>query len=205
MKIKSLICSLLAIVCLGSCAKDGSRTIQLDEFAAVELFYTHHTMDESKKVSELFSIVPGEYKISWKVKDELPQMTNYSGTMVLKLRLNKKLNVKDDFIKEANYVRCPTFAFVDADGKKMNETDTWYLSMDGVTGHTNEDQFMDYVKFLQSEPGTEMELSLGSMLVECSGEHYAHHISDIQKAKGLMLIIHQTDEEFCRYIAEFVE
>lgn len=199
MKIKIFSFMLLVALSFVSCSKDGSRTIQLDECVP----YSLHNLDECKKTSELFSIVPGEYTITWKVRDELPQMTNLDGTMVIRLRLNKKLSVKEEWIKKCNSDDLPHFMMVDADGKILEGVNWGFAFEWGKENFTNKDQFMDVVKFLQSEPGTEMDVPLGSALVQCSGEKYMRSIDAIKNAKGIIMYVSK-DKYFEEDVAEIL-
>lgn len=203
MKIKNLLFVLVAALFFVSCSKDGSRTIQLDEFSAIVTSDDDVSIEKCKKTSELFSLVPGEYTISWKVKDEAPQLTNYNATMVIKLKLNKKLSVKEEWIKKADNFGAPIFYFVDANGNKLHGT--WHVAwqlIPGEDGLVNKDQFMDFVKFLQSEPGTEMDVTLGTMLVESSGG--AQDIADIKNAKGIIMEVKE-DDVFERNVGEILD
>lgn len=206
MKIKSILIALMTVIGLVSCSKDGSRTIQLDAFQAVEVDPAiGSNADNVQKLSELFSIVPGEYTISWTLVNDLPQKTDYAGTFTVKMKLNKKLKVNDKFIKEAENTSRPVLVFTDADGNDIYGN--WTVATDVTKGysethHFNKDQFMDFVKFLQSEPGTEMDVTFGTMLSECSDARFNQQITTIQKAKGVKL---KVSEYFVINDVEFAE
>lgn len=188
MKIKSIFIALMAVLGLVSCSKDGSKTIQLDAFQAVEV--DSKNCDDVQKLSELFSIVPGEYTISWTLLDELPMLDHYAGTFTVKLKLNKKLKVNENIIKEPENFNGIILVFTDADGNEIGFNCHWYVSWDArlsKTGWINKDLFMDFVKFLQSEPGTEMDVTFGTMLGESSDARYKQDLTAIQKAKGVKL------------------
>lgn len=211
MKIKSILIALMTVIGLVSCSKDGSRTIQLDEFQAIETGSEFTSIDKCKKTSEIFSIVPGEYTISWTLLDELPMMDRYAGTFTVKLKLNKKLKVKETFIKELKTHWVPDLVFTDADGKKLGKASAleWSVAMDVTNGYSesnciNKDQLMDFVKFLQSEPGTEMDIVFGTVLVESSDARFSQDVTDIKKAKGVIMYATE-DEWFFRDVAEFAE
>lgn len=200
MKVKIIIIALMAVISLVSCSKDGSTTIQLDEFSSVVPADEWHTLEECKKTSKLFSLVPGEYPISWKVNVEMPQATNYAATMVIKLRLNNKISVKDEWIKKGHPTFAPSFSLIDANGKEIN---SWLIAYNAeVAGSdycTEKDLFMDFVKFLQSEPGTEMEVTLGTYIVQSVRDE----LDEVKNAKGIIMKVH-TDSQFEKTVAEIM-
>lgn len=192
MKIKSIFIALMAVLGLVSCSKDGSKTIQLDAFQAVEVDpASESNADDVQKLSELFSIVPGEYTISWTLVEEVPTLDNYAGTFTVKLKLNKKLKVNDKFIKEPENALSPTLVFTDADG---NEISPYWSPLRDVKNDDwiSKDQHMDFVKFLQSEPGTEMDVTFGRLLAEHSDARSSQDLTDIQKAKGVKLKVYES-------------
>lgn len=206
MKIKSIFIALMAVLGLVSCSKDGSKTIQLDAFQAVEVSPALiSNADDVQKLSELFSIVPGEYTISWTLLEEVPSLDNYAGTFTVKLKLNKKLKVNDKFIKEPENASHLTLVFTDADGNEIHGN--WFSSEDVKNCSVNDSWFskdlhMDFVKFLQSEPGTEMDVTFGTILAEHSNASCSQDITDIQKAKGVKL---KVSEYFVRDDVAFAE
>jgi hypothetical protein len=178
------------------CSSDGSREIQIDECE-----FIHSDICKTEEFSKLMSVlevVPGKYELAWKLVDDLPQLQNYSVSLKLKLRLKKKVNVKEEVINkiseaEVDYtspVSFPfTFKLVDADGKvdnsvqRFNVTDT---SVEDVRKNKvlfNKDQTMDFLRFLQSEPGTEIEL----LVYALGSKHNNQNCIEVCKnAKGII-------------------
>lgn len=199
MKIKSLIIVCLAILGLASCSKNGSQTIKLDEFAAVKDNFGE-SFEGDRLMGTVFSIVPGDYTITWTVKDELPQMTQYKGEMKIKLKLNKKVEIIDEE-KAKDSGKFPTFTLVDANGdKNIKNSSEWYIGKDPWGINSNNDLTMEFVEFLRSEPGTVKEITLTSLLVESSSKDYAQQITFItNEAKGLVLNV-EDDEFYHRWL-----
>ena len=123
--------------------------------------------------------------------------------MVIKLRLNKKVNVKEEYITGKYKVLTPRFCLVDADGKVLRQGLEWYSNYFD-NENNSQDQFMNWVKFLQSDPGTEMEFTLGTLLMEASDEKYAQDITNLKRAKGICLLV-ERDKAFFDTVGEIVE
>ena len=166
---KFLFMALMASMFAG-CSSDGSREIQIDECGFIHS--DNYKTEEFTKVMSVLEVVPGKYELAWKLVDDLPQQQNYSVSLKLKLRLKKKVSVKQevfDEISEAKDKDHPflapfRFVLLDANGKVEKITvqnfDLTYTSNAEWASNTsfNKDQTMDFLRFLQSEPGNEIEL-----------------------------------------------
>ena len=164
---KILLFAFLACVFV-SCSSDGSREIQIDEVA----FVPNVEMDKSKieKVSSIFEVLPGKYELSWKLINDYPGSQGYNISLKLKLRLKRTVKVKDEYLEKIKNTSFDTmegisFRLLDADGK-VNDAVTgfWpgYILKKGEEKPFDRDQLMEFVDFLQSNPGTEKEFVFNS-------------------------------------------
>ena len=166
---KVLLFAILACMFV-SCSSDGSREIQIDEIT-----YTpdHETTkpNEIEKVSSIFEVVPGKYELAWKNVQDVLDLHNYKVSLKLKLRLKRTVKFSEKFLnersKEEECFRTFDFYLVDADGKEDNDNDVSpfkfgqdYNWTNGEISLYDKDQYMDFISFLQSKPGTEKEFEL---------------------------------------------
>lgn len=163
-------------ILFAGCSSDGSREIQIDEVKFIPE-YDHHTHAECKNVSSILEVVPGKYELAWNKADDLPQCQNYNISLKLKLRLKRTVKVKQevmDGVTNCEGSDFPFFSFfkfylVDANGKKEKITvqglDLSFAPVGewGSSGSFNKDQTMDFLQFLQSKPGSEIELVLNTI------------------------------------------
>lgn len=187
-----------------SCSSNGSRTIQLDEFSSIEPSSSIKNMEDCEQMASIFSIVPGEYTISWPLEQDIPLQKLYTAQMVLKLRLNKQLKIKDEWIKRG-YVDEFEFSLTDADGNDIYPYCMWEVGYAGFTKFkehgVNPDLFMEFVRFLQSEPGTEMDITIGDQLIVSS---VADNLAAVKNAKGLKLKV-KDDYSCLKYVDSFAK
>ena len=191
------------------CSSDGSREIQIDECN-----YAHSDLDKTEEFSKVMSVlevVPGKYELGWTLVHNTPVSQNYAISLNLKLRLKRKVNVNDDIIKKVSEAKDGDHAFLspfkfellDADGKRENVTvqqfDLSYTSLAEWSKSTsfNKDQVMDFLRFLQSEPGTEIELH---MYAFGSKNSDINCIEVCKNAKGVICVLEDTDNSFERNI-----
>ena len=164
---KIFILLMLCLLFVG-CSSDGSRELQIDEMKFIPNVDGHE--NDCKIASSVFEVVPGKYELAWKLVLELPQAKQYDITLTLKLRLKKTVKLKQKVLdKMANttgvdemFIRSPfCFYLIDADGNK-DETIYWTCpDRDYTTKWVfSKDKAMDFLRFLQSTPGSEIELVL---------------------------------------------
>lgn len=149
------------------CSSDGSREIQIDEvkFSSYD--------EKFKNVYSVLEVVPGKYELAWTRTINAPQLQNYSISLKLKLRLKRTVKVKPevmDKVANAKDLFSPIsnpfiFFLIDANGKKE---DFGVQRFDLTTSFIdkwvfNKDQTMDFLRFLQSKPGTEIELVIKTL------------------------------------------
>ena len=195
-----------------SCSSDSSREIQIDEVT----FAPEPNRESPEKYSELstiFEVVPGSYKISWRVIDDVPQLKNYDVQLNLRLRLKRHVNIIPELYDKAinNDVYFPPFSFIllDADGKYdtlkcgVQELNIAYLPLDVMRENSGKrldtDKYIDFLKFLASEPGTEIDVVVGALgtentIVDC--------IKGIKETKGVKCIMTDTNEGFEKRIGK---
>ena len=188
------------------CSSDGSREIQIDEcgFIHSDVYKT----EEFSKVMSVLEVVPGKYELAWKLVDDVPQLQNYAVSLKLKLRLKKKVIIKEEVINkiseaEVNNMSPVSFPFrfklVDANGKVEDSVQTFDLtntSLEEIRNNVffNKDQTMDFLRFLQSEPGTEIELLLYALGMKNANWNC---IEVCKNAKGIVCDIDtDTDRNF---------
>lgn len=187
------------------CSSDGSREIQIDECN-----YAHSDLDKTEEFSKVMSVlevVPGKYELGWTLVHNTPVSQNYAISLNLKLRLKRKVNVNDDIIKKVSEANDGDHAFsspfrfelLDADGKRENGTvqpfDLSCTSLAEWSKSTtfNKDQSMDFLRFLQSEPGTEIELHMYAFGTENADNSC---IEVCKNAKGVICVLEDTDDRF---------
>ena len=199
---------------LASCSSDGSRDIQIDEvkFVGESNAWSHKSFD---KVSTLFEVVPGKYPISWKLVNDLPQAQQYNVELKLKLRLKKKVNIRPEVYEEmsnATYWHLPfmapfSFSLLNSDGESVG-IGVSALHLDYLPygdwqskGIYNKDQMMDFINFLASEPGTEMEV-----VCNCEGGRSGDIdcIKEIKNARGIQCNM-TDDKDFENSIGHIVD
>ena len=145
-----------------SCSSDGSREIQIDEVS-------FPSGDEFKKTSSIFEVVPGKYELAWKKVHDVPQLQNFNVSLKLKLRLKRTVKISDEFLKyhkeEPSWFMEISFNLLDANGEGDNDVQPLSIGyiFDNSTNSVDEDEFMDFINFLQSKPGTEKEFELNAL------------------------------------------
>ena len=165
----------------------------------------------------VFEVVPGKYELAWKLVDDVPQLQNYAVSLKLKLRLKKKVNVKEEIINQYSeaekdhvpYDNIPfQFQLLDPNGKVYDSVQPFSLedaSFEEIRHNNvyfNKDQTMDFLRFLQSEPGKEIELLLYTI-----GHKTANWncIDACKNAKGIICVLSHEDEtvEKCFAVKQF--
>ena len=150
-----------------SCSSDGSREIQIDEVS----FVPNTEMDNSEieKVSSIFEVLPGKYELSWKLIKDHPGNQIYNISLKLKLRLKRTVKIKDEYlekIKKESFAPMNgiSFRLLDADGKVSDAVSGFTPGMivNNEENPFDRDLLMEFVDFLQSDPGTEKELVFNS-------------------------------------------
>ena len=214
---KYLFLALFASIFVG-CSSDGSREIQIDEVEFVR-GYESYPMEQFAKVSSIFEVVPGKYSLSWRLVNDLPQMQNYNIELKLKLRLKKTVKVLPEVFEKMgnasyegtnkNNVSCPfSFILLDANGKP-EKTIVQKLSIDYLPledrqgkGTYNKDQMMDFINFLASKPGTEIDIVCNIIGMK-SGPNDCVEI--VKNARGIQCVMNDVDSQFERMIGTIVE
>ena len=184
-----------------SCSSDGSREIQIDEISFIPK-YDHMTANEIEKVSSIFEVVPGKYELAWTKIQEFPQVQNYNVSLKLKLRLKRTVKFSDTFLNKINDENIWFSGFdlglLDADGKEDHDVQGFHFGYKGCTNDGNsfdKDQYMDFVNFLQSKPGTEKEFELNSFGMKTSVDG-VNCIETCKNAKSVVCKISFKDENF---------
>lgn len=203
---KKYFCLLVLSALFVGCSSDGSREIQIDECEFIH--DDDYKTEEYSKVMSVFEVVPGKYELAWKLVDDVPQLQNYAVSLKLKLRLKKKVNVKEEIINQyseaekdhvpyVDYMIPFHFQLLDPNGKVYDSVQRFSLedaSLEEIRHNNvrfNKDQTMDFLRFLQSEPGTEIELLLYAI-----GHKNANWncIDACKNAKGIICVLSHEDE-----------
>lgn len=152
-----------------SCSSDGSREIQIDEVS-------FPSGDEFKKTSSIFEVVPGKYELAWKKVFDMPQAQDFNVSLKLKLRLKRTVKISDEFLKyhkeDPSWFMEISFNLLDANGEVDADVQDLKIGykFDNSTNSVDEDEFMDFINFLQSKPGTEKEFELNALGMKTSIE-----------------------------------
>lgn len=213
---KYLFMVLMACMFVG-CSSDGSREIQIDEmkFVSGSVF----KLEESKIISSIFEVVPGKYELSWKIVDDMPQMKYYDIVLKLKLRLKKTVNLKKEVIESISNINETNWAnvfvtygdlfaiyLIDENGNNINETcrfDIQSLPIQKLRKEKvkiNTEALLDFYRFIQSKPGTEIELVMygkGRIAFDGTTENC---VEDCKNARGIICIPDISDTHFLRDI-----
>lgn len=166
-KILVLFSAIIAVA--ASCSSSGSVTFPLNEIT----FEMDGKPSEVSRYSDLFEAVPGDCKISWKVLDNLPQLTNYEVTLKFKVRLKKNLPLPaniaqlDDW-ELVSLLGAMHFELTDENGMAFEQNSsgiaTFILGMASTSqirktpGLHDKEALLDFAMFLQSPVGTEYEM-----------------------------------------------
>lgn len=196
-----------------SCSSDGSREIQIDEVQFVP-YYDHHKIEDYSKVSSIFEIVPGKYTISWRLVDDVPQQQNYNVELKLKLRLKKTVKIHPkvyetlgNFNEEkigCDKVDSPFgFYLVNANGIPekiiVSKLSIDNNPLEDWRKHSmyNKDQMMDFINFLASKPGSEIDIVCNNIGTKNAGGDCTEIIKD---ARGIQCAMNDEDETFEKHI-----
>ncbi len=189
-----------------SCSSDGSCEMQIDELDFVSSETIDRGSDEYdySKMKSIFEVVPGKYEISWRLIDKVPQLKNYDVALHLKLRLKRHVDVLPSvFERITNNTKNPgyipfAFYFADADGKietasSYAQIDELPLDLSRKTGeHTNRDALLDFMNFLNSDPGTEVDFVAHS--IGCVSSVF-DEIENIKNARKIILSNYLCDDK----------
>ena len=200
---KNYLLFVLSILFAG-CSSDGSREIQIDEVKFIPE-YDNLIHAEYKNVSSILEVVPGKYELAWNLTDDDPQLQNYNISLKLNLRLKRTVKVKQEVMDEVTncegknhaFISPFKFCLVDANGKKENITvQAFDLSYAPVgewasSGSFNKDQTMDFLRFLQSKPGSEIELVMNAIGSKTKDNDC---IEICKGAKGIVCTVGDDDE-----------
>ena len=188
-----------------SCSSDGSREIQIDEitFTPDEDFIKPN---EIEKVASIFEVVPGTYELAWTKIQDAPQIQNYNVSLKLKLRLKRTVKFSEEFLNdisnEHNWFSGFDLCLLDADGKEDSDVYEFHFGAKGCTNDGtmfDRDEYMDFINFLQSNPGTEKEFELNSFGFVTSVEG-VNCIEVCKNAKSVVCKIDTRDRDFERAI-----
>lgn len=197
---------LAILACMfASCSSDGSRELQIDEVSFTPE-YDHIKTIEIEKISSIFEVVPGKYELAWKLVQEVPQVQHYNVSLKLKLRLKRTVKFSDEFLDKTKNEIVGSFrlAFVllDADGKKDSDVYGFSPGSKGCVKGTDDfdkDEYMDFINFLQSKPGTEKEFELNSFGMKTSVDG-VNCIETCKNAKSIICEVGDRDKDFERSI-----
>lgn len=186
-----------------SCSSDGSREIQIDEVKFVQS--GDYPIEQYSKVSSIFEVVPGKYTISWRLVDDAPRHKNYNVELKMKLRLKKTVEIFPETYDDLETLLWPwEFELTDANGKPLgsqingisvaiNPAEEWRTN-----DLTNKDGMMDFLNFIGSTPGTEIEVVCNTMAFWDPGLSDVPEL--IKSAKGVQCVMEEDDNYLERRI-----
>ena len=201
---KVLLFAILACMFV-SCSSDGSREIQIDEIT-----YTPSSdfikPNEIEKVSSIFEVVPGKYELAWEKIQDVPQAQNYNVSLKLKLRLKRTVKFTEKFLSDISssnsWFNGIDLGLLDANGKEDSDVQGFHFGYKGCTNDGtmfDKDEYMDFINFLQSKPGTEKEFELNSFGMKTSVDG-VDCIETCKNAKSVVCKIGKSDRDFERSI-----
>lgn len=206
---KFMIFALMAIAFV-SCNSNGSCELQIDEmnYSGNRFSVEKFNQEEYSKVMSVLDIVPGSYELSWTLVDDLPQMQFYNIALKIKLRLKRHVSIKQELMdkvingQDKHPLLSPfIFVLLDENGNytdygAVQDFDLTYNSYDKWRtddGDFNKDQTLEFLRFLQSAPGAEIELTLNAIGGKQSGKDC---IKLCKSVKGLICTLHSNDKQF---------
>ena len=171
---KILFMALLACMFVG-CSSNGSREIQVDEieFVSKSKLQGFDERSDYSKMKSIFEVVPGKYEISWNLVDNFPQTKQYNVALHLKLRLKRHVEVLPSVFETIQQANAQDkinqwvpfeFYLADANGKVDMRTASGLKSDHNPYGEwdengmENRDALLDFMNFLNSAPGTEIDI-----------------------------------------------
>lgn len=164
--------------------------------------------EEVIKQKNLFELVPGPQKIAVQKRKE-PGQTIYIIEMGLNVRLRHRIDIDIDKILSgdvglAKSVANIDFLLLDRNGEQIPvETTFGPISLRLIMFNDREfctEWFIDYLTFLQSEPGTEFQLYAWADYCEPEDKCKIGFSNLIKEVKGVELRMDGNDEQFEKYI-----
>ena len=196
---------------IASCSSDGTRELQIDELTYTSfdnrLSGEEFNPDEYVQLMSVLDVVPGKYELSWTLVHDYPQTQHYNISLKLRLRLKRHIDVKQELIaevingqKDHAYLSPFRFALLDENGNcfkigAADDFDLTYNSLDKweTEGMIDKDQALEFLRFLQSDPGAEIDLTLNA-LGQKVGE--TDCINVCKSAKGIICVLTDNDKRF---------
>ena len=208
---KKIIISLLTIVLLVGCSSSNTKKslVQIDSIKWV-LPIPEEIYDEAEveKQKNLFELVPGPQRF-YVITHKEPGQTRYEIQMDLKVRLKHRVNIDIDKILSGDVALAKSvanlqFLLLDRNGERIpaslgfGPTVLFLIMFNDYDWNT--EWFVEYLTFLQSEPGTEFELF--GWFTYCEPDDYCKiSFSNLTKEiKGVELRLSGSDKEFEKYI-----
>ncbi len=129
---------------LTACGGSGSKTLEISKLEIVP--YDNNEL--FKASTELFSVVPGSYELSWHPSNEYKEYSMFNIT--LKLRLEKKIDWGTIEIDDRNLSDLSTIGidFLDADGNFVAQDPAQLCCFVGKSTNDDKDDKMKLAKLL---------------------------------------------------------
>ena len=212
---KKLLFLILFVPVLIGCSSKNieEQTIQMNDVKWTCL-YSWNTDEDICKQKELFELVPGPHKFTVTIENN-PGETWYYYDLYLKVRLNRSVDIDIPKIladpKSKSYAMGCTsihIALLDRNGEKIKMggrfggfDSTMYLFSE-YWENPREDFFIDYLTFLNSEPGTEFTIHAITSYNEQENRCSVGLANLINEVKGVEIQIGDIDSEFEKYVGE---
>lgn len=212
---KKLLYLLLLLPVLIGCSSSNvqEQTIQMND-----LKWTWQGKDSYKSESDvskqltLFDLVPGPQKLMVTVEKK-PGETWYYFDLFLNVRLNRSVDIDlskilADHNSKANAIECANIDIflLDRNGERIQMNgplgpyDSFFILFN--ERETFSDMFVDYMTFLQSDPGTVFTLHAEADFCDQKHECRVGLSNLIKEVKGFELEIQYPDSEFERCVGE---
>lgn len=205
---KKLIISSLTFLLLIGCSSSNVKknTIQMDKITWTRDSWVSE--EEVAKQMTLFEIVPGPQSIVVETLKK-PGETAYIIDMYLKVKLKHRVNIDIDKILSEDIDLAKTvanihFLLLDRNGERIKvemgfgAQDCFLILFNNRDFAT--EWFVDYLSFLQSEPGTEFLLHAWADFGEPGDRCSVGFQNLIKEVKGVEFEINSIDREFEKYI-----
>ena len=206
---------LLFVPILIGCSSESvqKQTIQMND-VKWSCVYSFMSEEDISKQKTLFELVPGPQELTITV-EKIPGETFYYFDLYLKLRLNRSVDI--DFSKifankerkdAAMYTSGLRVVLLDRNGERIQmrgpfgATECTMFLFHENWENPREDFFVDYLTFLQSEPGTVFTLHA---IAGYSDQQFGCRVGFpnlIKEVKGVEIQIGSVDREFEKYVGE---
>lgn len=212
---KKLFFWVLFVPVLIGCSSESvqKQTIQMND-VKLSCLYDFMEEEDVRKQMSLFELIPGPQQITV-TEVKLPGETWYDYDLYLNVRLKRSVdidisNILADKERKDFAMSCANLAadLLDRNGEKIQivgpfgASESTLYSFSEYWADSREDYFVDYLTFLQSEPGTVFTLHFVTSYSDQKFRCSVGLPNLIKEVKGVELQIEGIDNEFEKYVGE---